>query len=66
MNQEQRIVYTLGILLQAKIELEAMIAENQQRAFSGEAPAYNGSSFTDLIDRYGVNHNGIIMNLIGH
>ncbi len=66
MNEEQRIVYTQGILLQARIEMEAMIAENQYRAHNGESQAYGEAEFTALIEKHNIHHNGLISNLVGH
>ena len=66
MNEEQNIVYTQGILLQARIEMEGMIAENQYRAHIGESPAYGEEAFVALIEKYGVHHNSLIINLVGH
>ena len=66
MNEEQNIVYTQGILLQARIELEGMIAENQIRRSLGQSLAYGEEKFLALIEKYGVHHNGLLNNLTGH
>ncbi len=58
-------IYTEGILLQARIELEGMIAENQIRQHRGESPAYVEKDFLDLRDKHGIHHNGILTNLYG-
>jgi len=49
---EQRFIYTEAILLQAKIELEGMIAENQMREHLGQSPAYVEADFISLRDRF--------------
>ena len=66
MNDEQNIVYTQGLLLQARIEMEAMMSENQVRAYRHPRPAYGEESFIVLIEKYCVHHNGLITNLVGH
>lgn len=63
MNEEQRIVFTQGLLLQARIRMEGMIAENQGRIHLGQQVAYQEDSFAILIDEYGVHHNALIANL---
>lgn len=63
MNEEQRIVYTQGLLLQARIRMEGMIAENQARIHLGHQVAYQEDSFAILIDEYGVHGNALIANL---
>ena len=40
MTYEQNLVYMKGILLQAEIEMNAMIAENKQREALGLSMAY--------------------------
>ena len=62
---EQRFIYTEAILLQAKIELEGMIAENQMREHLGQSPAYVEADFISLRDRHGIHHNGVLTNLYG-
>lgn len=51
MNDEQRLIYVRGMLLQAEIEMQAMIAENKIRESEGNAPAYGEQAFMDLIER---------------
>jgi hypothetical protein len=65
MIEEQNIVYTQGILLQARIELEAMLATNQERIHRGETLAYDEDAIRNLIDKYGIHHNALIINLTG-
>lgn len=65
MTDEQNIVYTEGIILQARIELEAMLAENKQREHLGQAMAYSELDIRSLIDKYSIHHNGLVTNLYG-
>ncbi len=46
-----------GDNLVAQIELEGMIAENNQRLHSGLSPAYNEAAFTKLRDDVARNNN---------
>ena len=66
MTEEQRIVYTNGVLLQARMEMEGMIAENKQRELRGESMAFLYDDFDNLINKYGIYHNALITNLVGH
>ena len=66
MTEEQNLVYTRGLLLQAEIELQGMIAANEQRKLAGESPAYGEQAFLDIIDRHQVHHNGLVTNLTGY
>jgi hypothetical protein len=63
LNEEQEIVYVRGIMLQAEIRMNGMIAANQQRAAEGAAPAYVEKDFVALIEEFGVHHNALISNL---
>ncbi len=65
MTEEQRIVYLQGILLQARIEMEGMVAENQIRQHLGQSPAYHNDDFVVLIEKHGIHHNSLITNLTG-
>jgi hypothetical protein len=44
-------------LLQAEIEMNAMIAENKQREVFGHSMAYGDQSFMNLIEKYEIHHN---------
>ncbi len=55
-----RLVYALGIQLQARIEMEGMIAENAWRQSNGESPAYGVEQFNALIEKHGIHHNAIL------
>jgi hypothetical protein len=65
MTDEQNIVYTLGILLQAYIECQGMIAENGLRKARLEVPAYTEKSFIELRDKHAIHHNGLLTMLLG-
>lgn len=54
---EQDLLYFKMNLLQAEIEMNAMIAENKQREALGESMAYTEKDFMELIARYGIHHN---------
>lgn len=44
-------------MLQAEIEMQGMIAENQYRISNGESPAYGEDAFNSLIEKHGIHHN---------
>lgn len=46
-------------MLQAEIEMQAMIAENKQREVLGQSMAYTEKSFMDLINQYSIHANAI-------
>ncbi len=48
---EQDLLYFKMNLLQAEIEMNAMIAENKQREALGESMAYTEKDFMELIAR---------------
>ena len=54
---EQDLLYFKMNLLQAEIEMNAMIAENKQREALGESMAYTEKDFMELIEKYGIHHN---------
>lgn len=60
---ERDLVYVQGILLQARIEMEGMIAENKQREHLGLSMAYVEKDFQALIEKHGVHHNALITGL---
>ena len=62
-NDLQRVAYTMGIQLQARIELEGMIAENQYRLSEGKTIAYIEKDFIKLRDEHGIHHNGLLSNI---
>lgn len=57
MDNEHEILYFKMQMLQAEIEMNAMIAENKQREILGQSLAYSESAFLALIERYGIHHN---------
>ena len=60
MTDEQKAAYVHAQAVVAQIEMQGMIAENNMRAYHGEAPAYVEKDFIALIDRNGIHHNGLI------
>lgn len=60
MTDEQNLVYLQTQIACAYCELEAMKAENQQRAVLGQSVAYNEAAFMDIITKYGLGHNAVI------
>uniref|UniRef100_A0A6M3LFE7 Uncharacterized protein n=1 Tax=viral metagenome TaxID=1070528 RepID=A0A6M3LFE7_9ZZZZ len=63
MTEEQDIVYTEGIILQARIELEAMLAANKERERRGEALAYGEDAILAIRDKHGIHHNALVTNI---
>lgn len=57
MSDEFELEYFKMNMLQAEIEMNAMIAENKQRDIAGMSPAYGENAFMMLIDKYGIHHN---------
>lgn len=51
------LLYFQMQMLQAEIEMNAMIAENKQREIEGKSMAYTEKSFIDLIENYSIHHN---------
>lgn len=64
MNDEQNLIYIKGMLLQAEIKMQSMIAENKQREIEGKSMAYTEKDFLYLIDEFGVHHNSLVTNLV--
>jgi len=46
-------------MLCARIEMEAMLAENQQRQFNGFAPAYTEDAFRKLLIDHNIEYNDV-------
>ncbi len=59
------IYYTAGRILQARIELEAMLVANRQRELLGQSPQYGEDAIRHLINEYGIHHNGLVNSLYG-
>lgn len=55
--EDRELLYFKMNMLQAEIEMNAMIAENKQREACGESMAYRDSNFMSLIEKYGIHHN---------
>ena len=60
MTPEQQAAYVIAMAACVTAEAAAMQAENQQRSHRGEAVAYTGQAFTDLINQYGIHHNAVL------
>jgi hypothetical protein len=56
-EHESELLYFKMCMLQAEIEMNAMIAENKQREVLGESIAFNDRSFMELIEKYNIHHN---------
>ena len=56
----ENFAYQLTMLMQARIEMEGMIAENQHRASNGHSPLYGYDEFVALIDKHGIHHNAVL------
>ena len=54
---DKELVYFQMHMLQAEIEMNAMIAENKQREHLGQSMAYTEEDFIILIDKYQIYHN---------
>ena len=65
MTDEQRIVYVQGLLLQARVELEAMLAANQTSIIINEIPVYGEKEIIDIIDKHRIHHHGLMAKLFG-
>jgi hypothetical protein len=57
MTHEENLLYFKMNLINAEIEMQAMIAENKQREVEGKSPAYVFKQFMDLIVKYNIYHN---------
>ncbi len=63
MDREQRIAFINSQTVCAMADIERMKAENQIRLYRGESAAYDGEAFFGIIDKFGLNHNRVIMYL---
>ncbi|MEM1225875.1 MAG: hypothetical protein AAGJ40_09260 [Planctomycetota bacterium] len=59
MNGEQKAAYVNAMAIAAQIEMQSMIARNNQRASEGHAQAYGEDEFYELIEKYGISHEAI-------
>lgn len=60
MINERNVIMAQGCIARAMIKAMGMQAENQQRAASGEAPAYVENDFLKVIDEECAGWNDII------
>lgn len=63
MTDEQNIIYIQGLILQARIKMEGMIAQNQIYILKGEYPVYDQNDFDNLIIEFGIHETGLIKGL---
>jgi len=56
--EQKQAAYLISQSVCAMIKAMGMTAENQYRTQRGETIAYNDKSFFDLIEEYGIHHNG--------
>ena len=56
-ENESQFLYFKMQLLQAEIEMQAMIAENKFREIQGHSLAYREDDFMNLIEKYSILHN---------
>ena len=57
MDKESELLYFKMRMLQAEIEMQAMIADNKTREQEGLSLAYGETAFMNLIEKYGIHHN---------
>lgn len=60
MTEEQKAAYVYAQAVSALAEIEGMKAENMQRAACGHSMAYTADAFFEVIDKYGISHNGVL------
>lgn len=60
MTDEQKAAYVFAQAIAAQIEMQAMLAANEDRARRGEAQAYNEAAFLALSEKYGLYHNHLM------
>ena len=61
-----RITYVQGRIAAANIEMQAMVAENNQRLILGQSMAYTDKDFMDLIDEYSLGYNALLTEIYGN
>ena len=66
MTKNQSAAYIYAQTVAANIEAMGMAALNQYRIDRNETVAYTGRDFTDLIDKYELGYNTIIMFFQNH
>lgn len=60
MTPEQKAAYVIAQAACAVIELQSMIAANNERSQSGLAQAYDEGAFAALENRYTIGHNAVL------
>lgn len=60
MTDEQKGAYVHAMATAAYAEIEGMKAENELRALNGESPAFGLTEFQSVIQKYGIDHNGVL------
>lgn len=63
MTEGQKIVFIQSQIACAQIEMESMKAENIVRAAQFRAPAYYEKHFLDLIAKYSLDHDAVMIYL---
>ena len=66
MDDAQRLVYVQGRIMAAEIEMQAMIVENKMREMNNLGPAYDEAAFMNLLNEYGLHHNTLLTEIVGH
>ncbi|MDD4278464.1 MAG: hypothetical protein PHX74_01890 [Candidatus Sumerlaeales bacterium] len=61
-----RITFVQGKIAAATIEMQGMVAENNQRLALGQSASYTDKDFMSLIDEYGLGHNALLTEIYGH
>lgn len=61
MTSEEKIAFIHSQIACANIELESMKAANLQRVLIGDPPIYEEEDMLNLIDKYQLGHNSVIM-----
>lgn len=57
MPEDRDVLYFKMKMLQAEIEMNAMVAENKACEVRGETPCFGEKDFMGLIDKYGIHDN---------
>ena len=65
MTPEQRIAYINANTANMLVEMNAMIAENQERFNNGQAVAWSYNAFMDLQSKYMLEENTLTKTLLG-
>jgi hypothetical protein len=62
--EAKSLVFQLGGMVEALIEMQGMIAANKERESQGYALAYSEEAFMELIKRQGLGHNQRVTNIL--